>query len=69
LLIINPKLLFSVLPGCPAAQMAQMAQKQKSRITKSPLMQDWVFRLGPEMKNVELTKTEQFAKLQFLKNN
>ena len=23
-----------------------MAQKQKSRTTKSPLMQDWVFRLG-----------------------
>ena len=28
---------------CPAAQTAQ---KQKSRTTKSPLMQDWVFRLG-----------------------
>ena len=26
-----------------------MAQKQKSRTTKSPLMQDWVFRLGPEI--------------------
>ena len=25
---------------------AQLAQKQKSRTTKSPLMQDWVFRLG-----------------------
>ena len=25
---------------------AQMAQEQKSRTTKSPLMQDWVFRLG-----------------------
>ena len=25
---------------------AQMAQKQKSSTTKSPLMQDWVFRLG-----------------------
>ena len=25
---------------------AQKAQKQKSRTTKSPLMQDWVFRLG-----------------------
>ena len=24
----------------------QMAQKQKSRTTKSALMQDWVFRLG-----------------------
>ena len=24
----------------------QTAQKQKSRSTKSPLMQDWVFRLG-----------------------
>ena len=26
---------------------AQMTKKQKSRTTKSPLMQDWVFRLGP----------------------
>ena len=25
---------------------AQTAQKQKSRTTKNPLMQDWVFRLG-----------------------
>ena len=25
---------------------AQTAQKQKSRTNKSPLMQDWVFRLG-----------------------
>ena len=25
---------------------AQMAQKQKPRTTKSPLMQNWVFRLG-----------------------
>ena len=27
---------------------AQMAQKQKSYTTKSPLMQNWVFRLGLE---------------------
>ena len=27
---------------------AQTAQKQKYRTTKSPLMQDWVFRLGLE---------------------
>ena len=27
---------------------AQTAQKQKSRTSKSPLMQDWVFRLGLE---------------------
>ena len=27
---------------------AQTAQKQKSRTTKNPLMQDWVFRLGFE---------------------
>ena len=27
---------------------AQTAQKQKSRTTNSPLMQDWVFRLGHE---------------------
>ena len=25
---------------------AQTAQNQKSRTTKSPLMQDWIFRLG-----------------------
>ena len=35
LLIIGPQIFFYVL-----------AQKQKSRTTKSPLMQDWVFRLG-----------------------
>ena len=29
---------------------AQMAQKQKSCTTKSSLMQDWVFRLGPVCK-------------------
>ena len=28
------------------AKLPQMAQKQKSRTNKSPLMQDWVFRLG-----------------------
>ena len=28
----------------------QTAQKQKSRTTKSPLMQDWVFRLGLEQR-------------------
>ena len=27
----------------------QTAQKQKSRATKSPLMQDWVFRLGLQL--------------------
>ena len=27
---------------------AQTVQKQKSRTTKSPLMQDWVFRLGQQ---------------------
>ena len=32
----------------PAA--AQTAQQQKSHTTKSPLMQDWVFRLGSEYK-------------------
>ena len=32
---------------------AQMAQKQKSRTPKSPLMQDWVFRLGGEVSFVE----------------
>ena len=30
---------------------AQTAQKQKSRTPKSPLLQDWVFRLGEFLKN------------------
>ena len=38
-LIIGPDLIFSTDPA------AQTAQKQKPRTTKSPLMQDWVFRL------------------------
>ena len=42
LLIIGPQLFFYVL----ASPAAQMAHKQKSRTTKSPLIQDWVFRLG-----------------------
>ena len=29
---------------------AQMVQKQKSNTTQSPLMQDWVFRLGVQVK-------------------
>ena len=40
LLIIGPELFFSTGPA------AQTAQKQKSLTTKSPLMQDWGFRLG-----------------------
>ena len=39
LLIIGPELFFSVCT-CP------VAPKQKSCTTKSPLMQDWVFRLA-----------------------
>ena len=39
-----PNFFFSTGPA------AQTAQKQKSRTTKSPLMQDWVFRLGVEHK-------------------
>ena len=31
---------------------AQTAQKQKSHTTKSPLMQDWVFRLGLRQRKV-----------------
>ena len=42
LLIIGPQTFFSVLARLPA----QTAQKQKSRAPKSPLIQDWVFRLG-----------------------
>ena len=40
LLIIDPQLLL-----CTGAA-GQTAQKQKTRTAKSPLMQDWVFRLG-----------------------
>jgi hypothetical protein len=40
LLIIGPDLFLCT------GLAAQTAQKQKSRSTKSPLMQDWVFRLG-----------------------
>ena len=40
LLIINPDFFFSTGPA------AQTTQKQKSCTTKSPLMLDWVFRLG-----------------------
>jgi hypothetical protein len=35
-----PRFFFSIGPA------AQTFQKQKSRTTKSPLIQDWVFRLG-----------------------
>ena len=40
LLIIGPKLFLCT------GLAAQTAQKQKSRTTKSPLMQKWVFTLG-----------------------
>ena len=43
LLIIGPELFFIT------GRSAQTAQKQKSRTTKSPLMQDWVFRLCNKM--------------------
>ena len=39
----RPITIFYVLTSSPAAQTAQ---NQKSRTTKSPLMQDWVFGLG-----------------------
>ena len=44
LLIIGNQLFLSTGPA------AQTAQKQKSHTTKSPLMQDWVFRLGVKTK-------------------
>ena len=40
LLIIGPQLFLCT------GLAAQTAQKQKSRTTKSPLIQDWAFRLG-----------------------
>ena len=36
----RPKIIFFI-----TGLAAQIAQKQKSRTTKSPLMKDWVFRL------------------------
>ena len=36
---------------------AQTAQKQKSLTTKSPLMQDWVFKLGLLVKNMQSPPT------------
>ena len=42
LLISDPQLFLCIGPA------AQTAQKQKSCTTKSPLMQDWVFRMGNE---------------------
>ena len=39
----RPPTFFYVLAQLPSAQTAQ---KQKSRTTKSPLKQEWVFRLG-----------------------
>ena len=41
LLTIGPEAFFLYWPGCP------IGPKQKSHTTKSPLMQDPVFRLGP----------------------
>ena len=38
---------------------AQTAQKQKSRTTKSPLMQDWVFRLGSPCNKPYLCRPRQ----------
>ena len=44
LLIIGPDLFFFC-----TGLAAQTAQKQKYSNTKSPLMQDWVFRLGGQL--------------------
>ena len=64
---LNRPKTFFFSPGLPA----QMAQKQKSRTTKSPLMQDWVFRLGPRqclnifcwLGKVEISQLEQHLTL------
>ena len=40
---------------------AQTAQKQKSCTTKSPLMQDWVFRLGFSLNIESITKGQIFS--------
>ena len=39
---------------------AQMAQKQISRTTKSPLLQDWVFRLGDNVQLLPVRKDFPF---------
>ena len=48
MLIIGPNFFFSTGPA------AQTARKQKSRTAKSPLMQDWLFRLGGSSKQLIL---------------
>ena len=56
LLIIGPELfLYSTGPD------AKMAQKQKSRTTKSSLLQDWVFRLGLQTYKNSTHIVEQFC--------
>ena len=46
-------------PSKVAHNRPQMVQKQKSRTTKSPLMQDWVFRLGSKQITISNQSLEQ----------
>ena len=45
---------------------AQTAQKHKSRSPKSPLMQDWVFRLGVHPQIFNMKMKNFYFLLQFL---
>ena len=45
---------------------AQTTQRQKSRTTKIPLMQDWVFRLGSEGLILASTNSQQYDKRLFI---
>ena len=54
LLIIGPQLFLCT------GLAAQMAKKQKSRTTKRPLMQDWVFRLG-SLCNMQIVRASKIA--------
>ena len=46
---------------------AQTAQKQKSRTTLSPLMQDWVFRMGLVLYLLSLENLKKNLAFNFLK--
>ena len=59
LLIIGPTPFFSIL-----ARLPKRPEKQKSRTPKSPLLQDWVFRLGVP----SISKSDVIAKPQGWRN-
>ena len=60
---------FNFAPNCffNTSSANQTAQKQKSRTTKSPLMQDWVFRLGGKYFIGEIQKVCKVIRLNQVK--